>query len=163
MTIFSCTWVTVHPNVPCPKNENPVISFAGHRSPLFICALLVPSTCRRGQLGSSLANRDKGEFKTFGYIIPINLLLERRWSTTHGFFMIVGGSHLFEGSLKETGKDNRNISQEDDKRSTHCKRMILRIVMVTSHSLCRPRQKPRTRERATGSLNPLSCSKHRGS
>ena len=29
--------------------------------------------------------------------------------------MIMGGFHLFERSLKETGKDNRNISQEDDK------------------------------------------------
>ena len=29
--------------------------------------------------------------------------------------MIMGGFHLFERSLEETGEDNRNISQEDDK------------------------------------------------
>ena len=52
-TIFSCTWVAVHPNMPCPKQReaknrfqrwirNPLLSFAEHRLPLFICALLVP-------------------------------------------------------------------------------------------------------------------------
>ena len=33
---------------------------------------------------------------------------------THGFFIIMGGFHLFEHSSTETGKDNRGISQEDD-------------------------------------------------
>ena len=53
VTIFSCTWVAVHPNVPCPRKReasgwiercilNPLLSFAEHRLPLFICALLVP-------------------------------------------------------------------------------------------------------------------------
>ena len=52
-TIFSCTWVAVHPNVPCPRKRdangwierciwNPLLSFVEHRLPLFICALLVP-------------------------------------------------------------------------------------------------------------------------
>ena len=121
MTIFSCTWVAVHPNVPCPKKRNPIISFAGHRLPLFICALLVPEyvlawAIRQFLRARQIANRDKGEFKTFGYIFIIlsNSLLERQWSTTHGFFIIMGGFHLFERSLKETGKDDRGISREDD-------------------------------------------------
>ena len=53
VTIFSCTWVAVHPNVPCPKKReangwierriwNPLLSFVEHRLPLFVCALLVP-------------------------------------------------------------------------------------------------------------------------
>ena len=53
VTIFSCTWVAMHPNVPCPKKRevngwieryirNPLLSFVEHRLPLFICALLVP-------------------------------------------------------------------------------------------------------------------------
>ena len=64
-----------------------------------------------------IANQNKSNFKTFGYIIIIlsNVLLELQWSTTHGFFMIMGRFHLFERSLKETGEDNRNISQEGDK------------------------------------------------
>ena len=53
VTIFSCTWVAVHPNVPCPKKReeknrfqrwirNPLMSFVEHRLLLFVCALLVP-------------------------------------------------------------------------------------------------------------------------
>ena len=51
-TVFLCTWVSVHPNVPYPKRKancwierliwNPLLSFAEHRLPLFICALLMP-------------------------------------------------------------------------------------------------------------------------
>ena len=53
VTIFSCTWVAVHPNVPSPKKQeangwieghiwNPLLLLVEHRLPLFICALLVP-------------------------------------------------------------------------------------------------------------------------
>ena len=53
VTIFSCTWVAVHPNIPFPKKRkannwvercirNPLLSFAEHRLPLFVCASLVP-------------------------------------------------------------------------------------------------------------------------
>ena len=52
-TIFSCMWVAVHLNMPCPKQrevknhfqrwiQNPLLSFAEHHLPLFVCALLVP-------------------------------------------------------------------------------------------------------------------------
>ena len=112
----------MHPNVPCPVKRNPIISFAGHRLPLFICALLVPEyvlawAIRQFLRARYIANQDKSNFKTFSYIFTIlsNSLLERQWSTTHGFFMIMGGFHLFERNHKETGEDNRNISQEDDK------------------------------------------------
>ena len=101
--------------------RNPIISFAGHRLPLFVCALLVPEyvlawAIRQFLKAREIANRDKSEYKTFGYIFIIlcNSLLERQWSTTHGFFIIMGGFHLFERSLRETGKDDRGISREDD-------------------------------------------------
>ena len=53
VTIFSCTWVAVHPDIPCPKKRegknrfqkwvwNPILSFAEHRLLLFVCALFVP-------------------------------------------------------------------------------------------------------------------------
>ena len=53
VTIFSCTWVAVHPNVPCLKKQeatswiqrcigNPLLSFTEHCLPFFVCALLVP-------------------------------------------------------------------------------------------------------------------------
>ena len=46
-------------------------------------------------------------------IILSNSSLERHWSTTHGFFIIMGGFHLFERSSEKQG-DSQNFSQEDD-------------------------------------------------
>ena len=46
-------------------------------------------------------------------IILNNSLLERHWSTTHGFFITMGGFHLFERS-SEKQNDSQNFSQEDD-------------------------------------------------
>ena len=42
-------------------------------------------------------------------------LLDVQWSMTHGFFIIMGGFHLFERNSEETSDDVRRISQEDDK------------------------------------------------
>ena len=71
ITIFSCTWVAVHPNIPCPRKQNAIISFAEHRLPLFVCALLVPEyvlawAIRQFLSARKIANQDKGEFETFG-------------------------------------------------------------------------------------------------
>ena len=82
VTIFSCTWVAIHPNVPSPKKRdangwiercilNPLRSFAEHRLPLFVCALLVPEymlawAIRQFLSARNIANQDRGEFETFG-------------------------------------------------------------------------------------------------
>ena len=79
VTIFSCTWVAVHPNVPCPKKRdangwierwiwNPLLSFAEHRLPLFICALLVPEYVMAWAIRQFLIARKiaKGKFE-FGF------------------------------------------------------------------------------------------------
>ena len=76
VTIFSCTWVAVHPNVPCPKKRvangciekyirNPLLSFVEHRLPLFICALLVPEYVLAWSIRQFLVAREiaKGEFE----------------------------------------------------------------------------------------------------
>ena len=81
-TIFSCTWVAVHPNMPCPKQRegknrfqrwirNPLLSFAEHRLPLFICALLVPEyvlawAIRQYLEARRIAHNNKGELDTSG-------------------------------------------------------------------------------------------------
>ena len=78
VTIFSCTWVAVHPNIPCPKKRevnnrfqkwiwNPIMSFASHRLPLFVCALLIPEyvlawAIRQYLSAGRIANENKGEF-----------------------------------------------------------------------------------------------------
>ena len=43
-----------------------------------------------------------------------NSVLGQRWSRTHGFFVIMGGFHLFEPS-SENKSDAQRMSQEDDK------------------------------------------------
>ena len=76
VTIFSCTWVAVHPNVPCPKKReangwieryirNPLLSFVEHRLPLFICALLVPEYVLAWAIRQFLRAREiaEGEFE----------------------------------------------------------------------------------------------------
>ena len=80
ITIFSCTWVAVHPNVPYPKKReesgwiqkwirDPLLSFAEYRLPLFICALLVPEfiltwAIRQFLRAREIARDNKGEFNS---------------------------------------------------------------------------------------------------
>ena len=76
VTIFSCTWVAVNPNIPCPRKReangwierciwNPLLSFVEHRLPLFICALLVPEYILAWAIRQFLSARkiSKGELK----------------------------------------------------------------------------------------------------
>ena len=83
-TIFSCTWVAVHPNIPCPRKReanncierwvwNPLLSFAEHRLPLFVCALLVPKyilawAIRQYLTAQRIAKENKGELETLDKI-----------------------------------------------------------------------------------------------
>ena len=82
ITIFSCTWVAVHPNIPCPGKRdpkakicfqgqirNPLLSFAEH--PLFICASLVPEymlawAIRQYMSARKIAHDNEGESDTLG-------------------------------------------------------------------------------------------------
>ena len=80
ITIFLCTWVAVHPNVPCPEKReeenrfqrwiwNPLLSFVEHRLPLFVCALLVPEyvlawAIRQYLSAQKIANGNECEFNT---------------------------------------------------------------------------------------------------
>ena len=118
-TIFSCTWIAIHPNIPCPRKQNSVVSFAEHRLPLFVCALLVPEyvlawAIRQFLRARKIAGDNKGEFN-FGFnFYHSNSLSDVQWSTTHGFFIAMGGFHLFRHSSEEMSNDGRYISQEDD-------------------------------------------------
>ena len=131
-TIFSCTWVAVHPNVPCPKKReangwigryirNPLLSFVEHRLPLFICALLVPEYVLAWAIRQFLTARKiaKGEIELrvkylLIAIILSKSLLERGWSKTHGFFIIMGGFHLFEHRPIKTSNGDEFKLHDDD-------------------------------------------------
>ena len=85
VTIFSCTWVAVHPNIPCPKKReannhfqkwiwNPIMLFASHRLPLFVCSLLVPEyvlawAIKQYLSAGKIANKNKGEFGTLNCVL----------------------------------------------------------------------------------------------
>ena len=133
VTIFSCTWVAVHPNVPCPKKReangwiekyirNPLLSFVEHRLPLFICALLVPEYVLAWAIRQFLRARKiaKGEFELCVKYLSITMilsksLLDQGWSTTHGFFVIMGGFHLFErGSIEMSNSDKAILYDYDN-------------------------------------------------
>ena len=100
-------------------------------------------------------------------------LLEQGWPMMHGFFIIMGGFHPFEHSFM--GADYYN------KAMLYCMTTMtlsIHLLLATSlrmmctnqsgqtstspHLQYQPRKKSRTRERVTGLLNPLSCSKHCG-
>ena len=124
VTIFSCTWVAVHPNVPCPKKQeangwikrciwNSLLSFFGHRLPLFICALLVLKYMLAWAIIQFLRAHQiaKSEFKLcVKYLSAAGILskplLEWGWSTAHGFFVIMGGFHLFQHGSVETSNND---------------------------------------------------------
>ena len=81
VTIFSCTWVAIHPNVPCPKKreangwierciKNPIMSFAKCRLLLFVCALLVPEyvlawAIRQFLSARRISKENKSKYKIF--------------------------------------------------------------------------------------------------
>ena len=78
VTIFSCTWIAIHPNILCPKVREadsfiqrwvwkPLLSFAEHRLPLFICTLLVPEyilawAIRQFLVAREIASDNRSEF-----------------------------------------------------------------------------------------------------
>ncbi|KAJ7836690.1 hypothetical protein B0H14DRAFT_1121108 [Mycena olivaceomarginata] len=95
VTIFSCTWVAVHPNIPRPVStremslmqrlRHSLWEFLSNRMLLFVIALLVPeyilAWAIRQHLGAhQIARKHK----------------DSNWTVTHGFFVIMGGFHLFE-------------------------------------------------------------------
>ena len=116
--------------MPCPKKReakncfqrwirNPLLSFVEHRLLLFVCALLVPEyvlawAIRQYLRAREIARDNEGELDTSKLnCYQCNSLLDRRWSMTHGFFIIMGGFHLFKHSSKEKS-GTQSISQEDD-------------------------------------------------
>ncbi|KAF8956877.1 hypothetical protein BDZ97DRAFT_2079536 [Flammula alnicola] len=118
-TIFACTWIAVHPNIPAP-NDRPWHVF-GRRLAIMGYLLIVPEMvilwASRQYFGArKIAKRHKG----------------RGWTKTHAFFLIMGGFSLHQDGvflrtldvteleeLAESGKvDWPNIREEEiDDRS----------------------------------------------
>ena len=91
-----------------------------HRLPLFICALLVPEYVLAWSIQQFLVARQiaKGEIELCvkylsKAIILSKSLIERRWSKTHGFFIVMGGFHLFEHHPINTSNDEFKLHDND--------------------------------------------------
>jgi len=85
LTIFLCTWVSIHPNIPSPDERWPRL--ACRRAGLMILALIAPEAVigwalRQRLIAANLAEEHKGE----------------GWTLTHGFFAIMGGFMEYEGN-----------------------------------------------------------------
>ncbi|KAH9957251.1 hypothetical protein BC827DRAFT_1270450 [Russula dissimulans] len=84
-TLFLCTWVSVHPNIPDPDEGWPRVTI--RRLGLMIATLIVPEAIvawafRQRLVAGKLAEKYKGE----------------GWTLTQGFFATMGGFMEYEGN-----------------------------------------------------------------
>ncbi|KAH9954735.1 hypothetical protein BC827DRAFT_1143053, partial [Russula dissimulans] len=85
LTVFLCTWASVHPNIPSPDERWPRITV--RRVGLMLAALIMPEVIIGWALRQRLAAiRLSEEHK------------EKGWTTTHGFFAIMGGFREYDGN-----------------------------------------------------------------
>ncbi|KAF9552171.1 hypothetical protein CPC08DRAFT_714856 [Agrocybe pediades] len=82
-TIFACTWISVHSNIPAP-NDNP-LEVLGRRLAIMLNLLIAPEfviawTARQYIASREISKRHK----------------DRGWTKTHAFFVIMGGFALYE-------------------------------------------------------------------
>jgi len=85
LTIFLCTWASVHPNIPSPDERWPSIAF--RRIRLMLAALIMPEAIFAWALRQRLAARRLAKAH------------EREgWTITHGFFAVMGGFMIYEGN-----------------------------------------------------------------
>ncbi|KAH9959087.1 hypothetical protein BC827DRAFT_1135266 [Russula dissimulans] len=85
LTIFLCTWVSVHPNIPGPDEGWPRVTI--RRVGLMLATLIVPEAIIAWALRQRLASgKLSEEYKGEG------------WTLTHGFFATMGGFMAYEGN-----------------------------------------------------------------
>ncbi|KAH9962611.1 hypothetical protein BC827DRAFT_1129886, partial [Russula dissimulans] len=87
VTILLCTWASVHPNIPSPDDRWPKI--AVRRVGLLLAALIMPEVITGWALRQRLAAM-RNQYR------PLDI--EKGWTTTHGFFAIMGGFMEYDGN-----------------------------------------------------------------
>ncbi|KAF8057002.1 hypothetical protein FPV67DRAFT_1728972 [Lyophyllum atratum] len=87
-TVFTCTWVSVHPNMPAP--EDPAWKVAKRRAGLMIWTIIAPELVILWALRQWLASRLLAD-KYSGH----------GWTKTHGYFLQMGGFALYEGEIRK--------------------------------------------------------------
>ncbi|TFK32498.1 hypothetical protein BDQ12DRAFT_576420, partial [Crucibulum laeve] len=77
-TIFACTWLAVHPNIPAPNDTE--FSIARRRAKIMLYAFLAPEIVIFWAIKQRIAAQDLSDtYHEYG------------WSRTHGFFAKMGG------------------------------------------------------------------------
>ncbi|TDL15008.1 hypothetical protein BD410DRAFT_684291, partial [Rickenella mellea] len=84
VTVFSCTWVAIHPNIPAPYETAFEINL--RRAGIMLMAVIAPElvilwAMRQWLVARKLATRHR----------------TKGWTQTHGFFSTMGGFMLFDG------------------------------------------------------------------
>ncbi|KAF8957197.1 hypothetical protein BDZ97DRAFT_1941248 [Flammula alnicola] len=103
-TLFACSWAAVHPNIPAP--DKTWLSIALTRLELMMWTIIAPETTIFWAVRQWIGARELAtKYKDKG------------WTTTHGYFLQMGGFMLFEGKeakevlsserLEELSKDTR--------------------------------------------------------
>ena len=105
-TIFACSWVSVHPNIPAPHEAQWRIFL--RRLELVFWAVIGPEMIITWALRQWLSARRlekvyKGELPSlihsiYPQILNHNMTVDRGWTKTHGHFIQMGGFMLFEGN-----------------------------------------------------------------
>ncbi|KAF8309335.1 hypothetical protein DL93DRAFT_2063064 [Clavulina sp. PMI_390] len=92
-TVFVCIWAAIHPNMPQPRPPRKQWSSSWFidacwdlADPLVIafCALLMPEYILLWAMVQRLRAAS---------------LVRESWTTTHGFFILMGGYHLYDGDM----------------------------------------------------------------
>jgi len=99
VTIFSCTWVAIHPNIPGP-DVGRFRKFL-YRVQIMVLALIAPEliitwAMRQWRVARELGKKHKSRFAFEQRLKLLNVSLQD-WTQTHGFFAIMGGFMLYEG------------------------------------------------------------------
>ncbi|KAF8154286.1 hypothetical protein B0H34DRAFT_753958 [Crassisporium funariophilum] len=98
-TLFACTWITIHPNLPAPSDGK--LKLFTRRLGATALALLTPEillllAARQWFAAAEIAKKHREK---------------RQWTKTHGFFLIMGGFMLHEDGSEPRPLDMRELEQ----------------------------------------------------
>jgi hypothetical protein len=96
-TIFACTWITIHPNIPAPGDSQWVV--LSRRLAIMGYFLLAPEFVIVWAARQHFGAR---------YLMKKHVKKHKDWTRTHAFFLIMGGFTLHEG-----GKPVRVLEAKD--------------------------------------------------
>jgi hypothetical protein len=131
-TIFACTWLTLHPNIPPPPPTEPMKflskclyvtkRFLRHRLLPFVVTLLLPEwvlawAMQQRLVANQISKEGGTSTRSYYAVSPLKRDIGKGWTRTHGFFIIMGGFHAYthddsEGQELDPGTPWYPLDQE---------------------------------------------------